>query len=85
MASKTATATETAKQKRPAYSWTQPVCADCWGGLQLKTGRRTDDHSTAYTCCFCWQGLDGDDRYMIRVNPGSVPYPTIQKETYGTG
>lgn len=61
------------------YSWTQPVCSECWNGLKLKTGRPTLDHSTAYSCCFCKQELDGDDRYMIRINPGAVPYPTLVK------
>ena len=68
----------TAKQ-RTAYSWTQPVCTPCWAGLVLRTGRverRDSSH-----CCFCREPISAGDIYMIRVNPGTVPYPSILKDT----
>jgi hypothetical protein len=67
-------------KSRAPFSWTQPCCSECWVGLKLKTGRPTDDHGTPFFCCYCRQGLDGDMRYLIRVNPGAVPYPTLRKE-----
>jgi hypothetical protein len=70
---------ETAKPKRrPRYSWTQPVCKTCWNGLQLKTGRPT---AGTAICCFCNRDIsEGDPVFLLRVNPGSVPYPSNLKE-----
>ena len=72
------TAQKTKKEKNKSFSWTQPCCEECWDGLKLKTGRLTP--SIHGTCCFCKNELDTDKRYTIRVNPGSVPYPTVEKE-----
>ena len=66
------------KTKRKSFSWSQPCCDECWDGLKLKTGRLTP--SISGICCFCKNELDTDRRYTIRVNPGSVPYPSKEKD-----
>ncbi len=64
------------------YSWTQPCCLICWQGLKLKIGKvneqLTDDH---VACCYCRVDIArGVTTYAIRINPGSVPYPTLKAE-----
>lgn len=65
--------------KRPPFSWTQPCCPECWVGLKLKTGRPTTRH-LPYFCCFCRSDITTTMVNMIRVNPGTVPYPTLRKD-----
>ena len=68
------------KTKKKVYSWTQPCCPECWNGLKLKTGRAHSDTGTAF-CCFCRREIGrAETKYMLRINPGSVPYPTVEKE-----
>lgn len=69
------------KSKPTAFSWTQPCCEECWDGIKLKTGRLTPEAEG--TCCYCKNELDTDKRYHVRVNPGTVPYPTIRKDEDG--
>lgn len=65
---------------RAAFSWTQPVCVRCWVDLVLKTGRAADPDPVAF-CCFCRDEIPaGNGRYDIRLNPGTVPYPTVRKD-----
>lgn len=64
---------------KQAFSWTQPVCSGCWGNLKIKTGREAPD-STNELCCFCSTPIKPGHGFHIRVNPGSVPYPTIRKD-----
>lgn len=74
---------EKADKKRPPYSWTQPCCAECWIGLKLKTGRVKLDDANTYFCCFCRQEINTSKSnmlYMLRLNPGTVPYPTLRKD-----
>lgn len=67
-------------KKRPPFSWTQPCCPECWVGLTLKTGRAQSDNSTAF-CCFCRREIGRVETvYQLRVNPGTVPYPTVRKD-----
>jgi hypothetical protein len=66
------------RTKETAQSWQQPVCDECWGGLKLKTGREAPFLFPA-SCCFCNISVAEGKAYMIRVNPGSVPYPTLLK------
>lgn len=71
----------TAKQKRPNYSWAQPVCQACWNGLQLKTGRPTANSDGTAICCFCSAvSPEGDSIFLLRTNPGAVPYPSLIKD-----
>lgn len=69
------------KSKPQAFSWTQPCCNDCWEGIKLKTGRQIDDINEALSCCYCKAEMVGG--YKVRVNPGTVPYPTIRKDEDG--
>ena len=64
---------------KQAFSWTQPVCPDCWEGLKIKTGRATP-LALEDTCAYCNTDIIGGTGFHIRVNPGSVPYPTITKD-----
>lgn len=63
---------------KQAFSWTQPVCDDCWNKLKIKTGRQ--HRSDARHCCYCNTFISAGDIFFNRVNPGSVPYPTITKD-----
>lgn len=73
--------TEASKSKKRApFSWTQPVCVQCWVEIKLKTGRAADPGTVAF-CCFCKTEIPAKDgRYNIRLNPGTVPYPTVRKD-----
>ena len=64
------------------YAWAQPVCTDCWTRLVHKTGRIKVSWKLKHLfCCFCRKDIpQGVDTYEIRLNPGTVPYPTIKKE-----
>ena len=68
-----------AKSKPSAFSWSQPVCDECHPKIKLKTGRVHPDFPKS-TCCFCNQPMVAGDTYVIRLNPGTVPYPTIRKD-----
>jgi len=69
------------KSKPTAFSWTQPCCIECWNAIKLKTGR-IHDKPGHYFCTYCRVQVDVPTShvYMVRVNPGTVPYPTIKKE-----
>lgn len=62
------------------YSWTQPCCAECWVGLELKTGRPAVESSPARFCCYCRSDIPAGKGYSLRVNPGNTPYPTTKKD-----
>lgn len=64
---------------RPPFAWTQPCCAECWVGLKLKTGRPQDRNGPAF-CCFCRTEIKTEAVHTLRVNPGTVPYPTVRKD-----
>ncbi len=67
--------------KRPRFSWGQPVCVKCWTNLIVRIGRRTADSDGAVICCYCsTQVKEGDPVFLQRVNPGAVPYPSLVKE-----
>lgn len=74
--------TKTKKAKR--YAWIQPVCNECWAGLKLKTGRQDTSNEFIHSpCCFCNKvvsDISPDVYFLIRINPGTVPYPTVEKE-----
>lgn len=73
------TITHSKKNKRPPFSWTQPVCPECWVGLKLKTGREAPFLVPSF-CCFCRSDISEGKAYAIRINPGTVPYPTLRKD-----
>lgn len=69
-------------KRRPPFAWKQPVCTQCWVEIKLKTGRLDNElkHATHF-CCFCRKDIpQGVDTYAIRLNPGTVPYPTLRKD-----
>lgn len=67
--------------QKTKYSWTQPCCPDCWNSLKLKTGRADPSITSVAFCCFCKRQIGrAETIYMLRINPGTVPYPTIKKE-----
>ena len=74
--------TRISQSKRPPFSWAQPCCVDCWIRLKLKTGRIKPDWKRRHLhCCFCRKDIPKlVDTYEIRINPGTVPYPTLRKE-----
>ena len=78
MMAKNSTA-DTAKTKRPPFAWRQPCCPECWVGLKLKTGRKDDSLANVF-CCFCKQDINAGSAYLLRLNPGTVPYPTLRKD-----
>lgn len=60
------------------YSWTQPVCDDCWNAeypdrspVRLRAG-------LVETCCKC--GLPTRGGIYIRVDPQTIPFPTNEKD-----
>lgn len=64
----------------PRYSWTQPSCDDCWQrrypGRQAVTIKQ--EMRDAETCCFCGEGHRSG--IYVRVDPETVPYPSIKKD-----
>ncbi|AZS06638.1 hypothetical protein SEA_JACOREN57_62 [Mycobacterium phage JacoRen57] len=69
------------KKKRPPFSWAQPCCTECWNGLKLKTGRPGPPSDGTVFCCYCRAQIpEGGGVYTIRLNPGTVPYPTVRKD-----
>ncbi len=71
------------KSKPSAFSWTQPACDECFEAVKLKTGRRHKvDHPQV--CCYCKAACPSTAEVAhVRVNPGTVPYPTIRKDEDG--
>jgi hypothetical protein len=58
-------------------SFTQPACDGCWSGRY--PGRqpvRLKEPETE-TCCFC--GAQTQAGIYVRVDPATVPSPTIEK------
>lgn len=69
-----------ATKKLPPFAWRQPICVQCWVDLVLKTGQSVPPGNVEF-CCFCRKEIAADDgRYHIRLNPGTVPYPTLRKD-----
>ncbi|AGI12331.1 hypothetical protein FF47_59 [Mycobacterium phage FF47] len=60
------------------FSWKQPVCNHCWDGLKLKVGH---PHVTPNArCCYCGRQIpSGEAQYIVQVNPGTVPYPSLER------
>lgn len=69
------------KSKPQAFSWTQPACEECYDAIKLKTGHKKE--SDQQNCCYCREAIPGGQIPFIRVNPGTVPYPTIRKDEDG--
>lgn len=61
------------------WSWTQPCCSECWVGMTVKIGKHAAALANAF-CCYCRADITGGSGYLVRVNPGSVPYPTMKRE-----
>lgn len=68
-----------ANEKKPAFSWGQPVCAECWTSIKVKIGTKVNNRKQQF-CCYCRAGISAGEAYLQRVNPGAVPYPTLRKE-----
>jgi hypothetical protein len=56
------------------YSWTQPICDDCWDEdhPDKPSPRRGAGH--AENCCKC--EITTQSGIYIRVDPETVPHPT---------
>lgn len=67
-----------AKKAKVDYAWGQPVCPTCWGNMTVKIGR-TANNEESEQCCHCNGSIVPGEAHMQRVNPGSVPYPSILK------
>jgi hypothetical protein len=62
------------------FSWGQPVCPDCWNGMKVKIGRPDKTINSVAFCCHCKRQIGRVETiYIQRVNPNSVPYPTVKK------
>lgn len=63
----------------PWYSWTQPCCLGCWherNGEDRIPPRVVNPESEV--CCYC--GESEASGIYVRVDPQSVPHPTMVKE-----
>ena len=62
------------------YSWTQPCCTNCWE--QRNPGRAparvVEVLRESEVCCHCGHGTRGG--IYVRVDPTTVPRPTLEKE-----
>ena len=64
--------------------WTQAVCDDCFKELfPTKTEERTyrivEEKREEEKCCQC--GTIVKNGLYIRINPTTVPYPTLEKKS----
>jgi hypothetical protein len=77
----TANSKKTANNKR-RWSWKQPVCTECWTAIRVKVGRIEASWKLKHMfCCYCRKDIgQGVDTYAIRINPGTVPYPTVPRD-----
>jgi len=61
-------------------SWTQPACDSCWG--QRNPGRIATrvrgDYRESEVCCYCGRGTRSG--IYVRVDPTTVPHPTLEKD-----
>jgi hypothetical protein len=60
------------------YSFTQPICLDCWSsGHGEKQPARLVEPDVEI-CAYC--GEENEDGIYIRVDPSTVPWPTLTKD-----
>ena len=59
------------------YSFTQPVCDDCWDREYPDRPSPRVGQGERETCCKC--GNRTFSGIYIRINPTTVPYPTRTK------
>ena len=60
------------------FAWKQPCCNHCWDGLTLKVGHTSEVENAR--CCFCGRHIPAkEEKYIIQVNPGTVPYPSLER------
>lgn len=55
------------------YSWTQPVCGECWRERNPQRLPHRVRGGDLYLCCYC--GGPTTRGIFVRVNPLTVPYP----------
>jgi len=61
----------------PRYSWTQPVCDDCWDIDHPATPSPRRGQGELEHCCKCAEPTRSG--IYIRVDPASVKWPTMTK------
>lgn len=59
------------------YSWTQPVCIDCWHAEHPGDRGNALSPAEPETCCKC--GVETRSGIYIRIDPETVAHPTIVK------
>lgn len=91
----TTTAEPETKPAQARYSWTQPICTDCWvqdnsvmepdgGGLAVREPVRIkeqdgDTFADHLEEC-CKCTRYTTSRIFVRVNPAAIPYPSRTKD-----
>ena len=60
-----------------SYSWTQPICGDCWSSQNPNRVPVMVENAEREQCAFC--GLGTGLGIYTRVDPKTVTYPTITK------
>lgn len=62
------------------YSWTQPVCDECWWSMRSHRPYRFkpdgSDEGPLEVCCFCGNGTTSG--IYMRVDPRHVDYPSFE-------
>jgi hypothetical protein len=66
---------------RPQWSWTQPICRECWN--ERNPDRQVTNAATLYLserefCCHC--GEPATSGIYVRVDPALIAYPSLKKE-----
>ena len=61
----------------PCWRWTQPVCQKCY--VEIYSGKPSKmTGPIEEQCCYC--GEQTQDGIYVRLDPYSVPHPTLLKE-----
>lgn len=58
-------------------SWRQPICNTCWAARYPGAHAVRVVSADLERCCFC--GRDTRSGIYVRVEPGTVPYPTTSR------
>lgn len=61
-----------------SYSWTQPLCADCYWRHSPGQEPATVNDRTGEKCCQC--GALTGAGIWVRVDPATCPFPTPEEQ-----
>lgn len=64
-------------ESTPCYSWTQPICHDCWDERHPEALSGRGDPGETETCVHC--GRSTASGIYVRVDPATADHPTLLK------